>query len=40
MKVFKNISSSTASRDLRKGVELNKLKKTGSKNKTTYKIIL
>ena len=39
MRVFKNISSSTASRDLRKGVELNMLKKTGSKNKTTYKII-
>ena len=39
MKVFKNISSSTASRDLRKGVKLNMLKKTGSKNKTTYKII-
>ena len=39
MKVFKNISPSTASRDLRKGVELNMLKKTGSKNKTTYKII-
>ncbi len=39
MKVFKNISTSTASRDLRKGVELNMLKKIGSKNKTTYKII-
>jgi Fic family protein len=39
MKVFKNISTSTASRDLRKGVELNMLKKIGTKNKTTYKII-
>lgn len=39
MNVFKNISSATASRDLRKGVQRNMLKKTGTKNKTTYKII-
>ena len=39
MDVFKNISSSTASRDLRKGAELNMLKKIGTKNKTIYKVI-
>ena len=38
MDVFKNISSSTASRDLRKGVKLDMLKKIGTKNKTTYKV--
>ncbi len=37
MDVFKEISSSTASRDLAKGVEKNILKKTGDNNKTKYK---
>ena len=39
MDVFKDISSSTASRDLKKGLELNLFKKIGEKNKTKYKII-
>ena len=39
MNVFKDISSSTASRDLNKGVELNLLEKTGEKNKTVYKTV-
>ena len=37
MNVFKNISSATASRDLKKGIEMNLLEKTGTKNKTIYK---
>ena len=37
MNVFKDISSATASRDLKKGVELNLFYKTGNKNKTVYK---
>ena len=36
MDVFKNISSSTASRDLKKGIELNLIEKQGDKNKTVY----
>lgn len=36
MDVFKNISSSSASRDLKKGVEIGVLKITGEKNKTKY----
>lgn len=39
MSVFKNISTATASRDLIKGVQMNLLKKTGLKSKTTYKVI-
>ena len=39
MDIFKDISSATASRDLKKGVELNLFKKTGERNKTTYQII-
>ena len=39
MDVFKNISSSTASRDLKKGTESNLFLKIGEKNKTVYKII-
>ena len=39
MNVFKDISSATASRDLKKGVEMNLLEKTGVKNKTMYKMI-
>ena len=38
MNVFKEISSSTASRDLTKGVERKILSKIGSKNKTFYKL--
>lgn len=38
MNIFKNISSATASRDLKKGVELNLLEKIGEKNKTIYRI--
>ena len=38
MNVFKDISSSTASRDLKKGVELNLFYKTGNKNRTVYKL--
>jgi Fic family protein len=36
MDVFKNLSSATASRDLKKGVELNLFKSIGAKNKTEY----
>lgn len=38
MNVFKHISSSSASRDLKKGVEMNLFHKTGNKNKTIYKL--
>ena len=38
MEVFKDISGATASRDLRKGVELQLFKKAGDKNKTRYLI--
>lgn len=38
MNVFKDISSATASRDLKKGLEMNMFEKTGIKNKTTYKL--
>jgi Fic family protein len=37
MNVFRNLSSSTASRDLKKGVDLNLLTRIGDKNKTIYK---
>ncbi len=36
MEIFKDISTSTASRDLKKGVELGLLKVIGDKNKTKY----
>lgn len=36
MEIFKNISSSTASRDLKKGIELRLIEKLGDKNKTKY----
>ncbi len=36
MSVFKDISSATASRDLKKGIELNLLEKQGEKNRTIY----
>jgi len=38
MNVFRNLSSATASRDLKKGVELNLFSRMGDKNKTLYKI--
>lgn len=39
MDVFKDISSATASRDLKQGVTLNLFDKIGEKNKTTYRLI-
>lgn len=36
MNIFKDISPATASRDLKKGIELGLFKKTGEKNKTKY----
>ena len=39
MGVFKGISSATASRDLKKGIELKLFEKEGEKNKTIYKLI-
>ncbi|WP_289061704.1 Fic family protein [uncultured Zobellia sp.] len=39
MTIFKDISSATASRDLKKGLELNLFEKTGEKNKTMYQLI-
>jgi len=38
MNVFKDISSATASRDLKKGVDLNLFDKVGEKNKTRYRL--
>jgi len=38
MDIFKDISSATASRDLKKGVELDLFEKTGEKNKTIYRL--
>ena len=38
MNVFKDISSATASRDLKRGVEINVFEKIGEKNKTKYKL--
>ena len=38
MDIFKDISSATASRDLKKGAELNLFEKIGEKNKTIYKL--
>jgi Fic family protein len=38
MNIFKDIASATASRDLRKGVELKMLEIVGSQNKTKYVI--
>jgi len=40
MDKFKDISSSTASRDLKNGIELNIFTKIGEMNKTKYKIIV
>lgn len=36
MNVFKDLSSATANRDLKKGVELKMFKSIGNKNKTEY----
>lgn len=38
MDIFKDISSATASRDLKKGVELNLFEKSGEKNNTIYNL--
>ena len=38
MNTFKDISSSTASRDLKNGVEMNLFEKIGSLNKTKYRL--
>jgi Fic family protein len=38
MAVFKNISTATASRDLKKGIALNYWESSGSMNKTRYKV--
>lgn len=38
MTIFKDISSATASRDLKKGVELELFEKIGEKNKTIYRL--
>jgi Fic family protein len=38
MSVFKNIASATASRDLKKGIELNLFESSGQLNKTKYKV--
>jgi len=39
MNIFKEISSATASRDLKKGVEIRLFKKQGDKTKTIYRIL-
>lgn len=39
MKVFKDISTATASRDLKKGVDEELLEKEGDKNKTKYRVL-
>jgi hypothetical protein len=38
MNVFKNISPASASRDLKKALELKRNTKSGTKNTTVYKI--
>lgn len=38
MEVFKDISGATASRDLKRGVDLNLFNKTGEKNRTKYEL--
>lgn len=39
MNIFKDVSSATASRDLKKGVEINLFKSIGDKNKTEYRVV-
>ena len=36
MNIFKDLSSATASRDLKKGVEMNRFESVGNLNKTRY----
>ena len=36
MNIFKDLSSATASRDLKKGIELNRFESVGNLNKTKY----
>ncbi|GAA4943607.1 hypothetical protein GCM10023314_15810 [Algibacter agarivorans] len=38
MDIFKDISSATASRDLKKGIEIELFEKIGERNKTTYRL--
>ncbi len=38
MNIFKDLSSATASRDLKKGIELNMFDSFGNLNKTKYKV--
>ena len=38
MNVFKDLSSATASRDLKKGMEMNMFESIGNLNKTKYKV--
>ena len=38
MNIFKDISTASASRDLRKGVEIGKFSVIGDKNKAKYKV--
>lgn len=39
MNIYKDISTATASRDLKMGLELSLIHKIGTKNKTNYKIM-
>lgn len=39
MEVFRDISTSTASRDLKEGVKIGIFEKTGDKRKTIYKLM-
>jgi len=39
LKMFKTISTATASRDIKKGVEMGWFKKTGQLNKTKYIVV-
>lgn len=39
MEVFKNISSATASRDLKKGADMNLFEKIGNDNRTFYRLV-
>jgi len=39
MNTFKDLSSATASRDLKKGIELKLFESIGSMNKTKYKLL-
>lgn len=39
LNVFKGLSTATASRDLKKGIELNLIKSSGARNRTRYSVI-